>query len=87
MAFEQVSGRGALYSYTIIHTTRVKGFDALTPYPVAFIELEEQPGLILCGNMPETAVEDLHIGAPAEVYFFEIQDGFKLPDFRLSGGP
>ena len=84
LAFEQVSGRGTLYSYTIIHTSRVKGFDGLTPYPVAFIELEEQPGLILCGNMPETAVDELQIGVSTEVFFVDIEGGFKLPDFYIA---
>lgn len=84
LAFEPVSGKGTIYSYTIIHTTRVKGFEKAAPYPLVFVELAEQPGLLLCANMPDTKVEDIRSGAPVEVVFEDIQGGFALPEFRLA---
>ena len=38
-----VSGRGTVYSFSIVHVRLAPGFDP--PYPVALVEIEEQPGL------------------------------------------
>ena len=84
LTFEEVSGKGTIYTYTLVHDSRIKAFQEILPYPLIQIELVEQRGLILYGNMPETPVEEIRIGAPAEVFFFDIEGGFKLPDFRLA---
>ena len=84
LAFEQVSGYGSIYSYVHIHTTRVKGFEKVTPYPVVFVELDEQPGLILSVNMPGVKRQDLRMGARVEAVFIDIGQGFMLPEFHLA---
>lgn len=86
LRFEPVSGRGVIYTCTKIHTTRMGGFEGVTPYPLVYVALEEQPGLILCCNMPGTSWEELRVGAPVEVMFADYA-GATLPEFRLARPP
>ncbi len=84
LAFEPVSGRGRIYSHTLVHDTRLKGFEAVLPYRLIQVELAEQVGLLLFANMPDSPGEAIRIGAAVEVVFIEIGDGFVLPEFRLA---
>ncbi len=83
LVYEQVSGKGTIYSFTLIHDTRIQGFEGIVPYPVVHVELAEQSGLILLGNMLKTDPDKLQIGAPVHVIFEEIEEGFLVPDFEL----
>jgi uncharacterized OB-fold protein len=83
LAFEEVSGRGTIHSYTIIHDSRLEGFAPLVPYRVVEVELEEQPGLVLYANMPDLPEGPVPIGDPVEVTFVDGGEGVRLPEFRL----
>lgn len=85
LIFEEVSGKGLIFTHTLIRDSRMKGFEDIMPYPVVLVELVEQPRLIHYGNMPTTKIEDIRIGLPVEVMFIEIGDGFTLPDFQIVG--
>ena len=85
LVFEQVSGRGTLYSHTLIRDTRMRGFEEIMPYHAIMVELAEQPRLIHYGNMPETDPKELRIGAPVEVIFIYIGEGSKSRRRRGSG--
>jgi uncharacterized protein len=84
LAYESVSGRGTIYSYTITHDARTPAFVARQPYALVWVELPEQPRLRIVANMPETALEDVRIGTSVEVYFEEIAPNVKVPQFRLA---
>jgi uncharacterized protein len=86
LRFETVSGRGTIYTFTVIHANKMPAFEAATPYAVVEVELAEQPGLLITCNMDGTALEDIRIGAAVEVAFVDIGDGMMLPDFRLTEG-
>jgi hypothetical protein len=49
LAFEEVSGRGAVYTFIVIRQATVPGHQA--PYVVALVELEEQAGLRLSATV------------------------------------
>ena len=83
LSFETVSGKGVIYGHTLVHDTRLGGFEEILPYPVVLVELEEQKGLILNANMPDTDPAEIHSDVPVEVYFIDIGSGMKLPEFRL----
>ena len=71
LAFQQVSGRGRIYSHALIHGTRLAEFEDILPYTVILVELEEQKGLIVNANMPDTRSEKVHSDVPVEVYFID----------------
>lgn len=84
-SFERVSGRGRVETFSVVHRTFAPGFADRTPYVIAWVELDEQPGLRMFGNVLDFDTDRVRIGMPVEVTFEEI-DGFGLvPNFRASG--
>lgn len=95
--WQEVSGRGTIYSYEIVTQAIQPGFRDWVPYPVVLVELDEQRGV----PTPEEAIrilanlvdadfrpereEKVAIGLRVEAVFQEIGDGLLLPQFRLSG--
>ncbi|MEE9285814.1 MAG: Zn-ribbon domain-containing OB-fold protein [Dehalococcoidia bacterium] len=82
LAFEPVSGRGVIYSYTITHDARQPAFAEIQPYTVAVVELEEQPGLFMLSNIPGARVDEVKSGMPVEVTFEEVAPGRLIPQFQ-----
>jgi uncharacterized OB-fold protein len=77
-AWEQASGRGRIYTYTIVR--RGAGAYADAPYVLAYVELDEGPRMMT--NIVDCAFDDLEIGLPVEVVFHRAGDGAALPRFR-----
>ncbi len=86
MVFQPVSGRGTIYAFTITADARQPAFQAMQPYAVVVVELEEQPGLFLLSNMPGTPLDDLRLGAAVTVEFEPLGGGRLLPQFTLAEG-
>ncbi len=97
--WQEVSGKGTIYSYEIIVHAIQPGFRDFTPYPVVVVELDEQrgvptehEGLRLVANLvddqfnPE-AEANVAIGKRVEVVFQDLSDDFSLPQFKLSDEP
>lgn len=81
VAPEPVSGRGSVYSYTIVRRTFHPGFAADVPYVVAIIELDEQAGLNLLSMLIDCPHDQLKVGLEVAVKF-ERRDEWMLPVFR-----
>jgi acetyl-CoA acetyltransferase/uncharacterized OB-fold protein len=79
VAFEPVSGRGTVWSWTVNRYPWVPSMPP--PYLVADIELAEQPGLRLLSNVVDCAPEAIYIGLPVEVCFSQAGDAY-VPLFR-----
>lgn len=75
-----MSGRGTLFSYTVVHAPVVAPFKP--PYPVILVELEEGPRVV--SELHGTALADIRIGMPLTVDFLECPDDLVLPIFRES---
>lgn len=78
---EQVSGRGRVWSFTIVDRLFHAGFADALPYVVALIELDEQTDLRVLTNVIDIAPRDVSIGLPVEVTF-EDRGDVVLPQFR-----
>jgi uncharacterized OB-fold protein len=73
------SGRGTVYSYTIIHRPPHPAFDP--PYCAAIIELEE--GWHMLSNIVGSPPEAIRVGLPVRVEFLEASEEISLPVFRI----
>ena len=83
LEWTSVSGRGTVFSFTIIRQVIARGaaaFEKEIPYIVAWIDLEEGPRL--CSNVVECSLERITIGMPVEVIFDEASSEIVLPKFR-----
>lgn len=85
LSSEQSSGRGRVFSFTIVRQAIHPTFSAQVPYVIADIELDEGP--IMTSNVTDVPVEEVFIGMPVAVWFDnEMEDAFhtklRLPKFR-----
>ncbi|MBW2425167.1 MAG: Zn-ribbon domain-containing OB-fold protein [Deltaproteobacteria bacterium] len=72
------SGRGTLYSYTVVHRPQQPSFEV--PYTVVIVELEE--GWHMLSNLVDCQADEIEIGMPLEVVYHEMSDEITLPLFR-----
>ena len=82
LAFAEVSGRSAVYSYYIHEDSDIRAFGEKTPYPVVMVELEEQPGLFILANLLDCDFADIAAGMPVEVVFERASEEIVFPQFR-----
>jgi uncharacterized OB-fold protein len=97
--WQDVSGRGTIYSYEIVAHAIQPGFRDITPYAVVLVELDEQRGrptpdesLRIIANLvkPDFTPEEeskVAIGRRVQVVFQDLADHMALPQFTLSGEP
>jgi uncharacterized OB-fold protein len=81
LEFGDVSGRGSVWTYTVMHQKSVAGFEEAVPYLTALVELDEQSLLLMVTNLPGIAPEDVRIGMRVKVTFEALEDGNMLPQF------
>ena len=78
------SGRGTLYTFTVIRQNRSAAFKDLSPYAVGIIELEE--GVRMMSNIVDCDVDRLEVGMALEVLLLKAADDVGLPFWRPAGG-
>lgn len=80
LAWQRVSGKGEVYSFTVVQRAPSKGFSELVPYVVAVVALAEGPHLMT--RLARVAPDAVSIGMPVEVEFEQQDEQTKLPVFR-----
>jgi uncharacterized OB-fold protein len=83
LRFEPASGRGVVYTFTVMHQRDVAGFEEDAPFINVVVELIEQPQLLMVSNLPITQRAKVIIGAAVEVDFEDRGDGVVVPQFRI----
>lgn len=74
----QASGRGRIYSATVVHRAPSPAFTA--PYQVAVVELEEGP--LMLTRIIDYGPGEVEIGQAVEVAFTRLDDEINLYTFR-----
>ena len=72
------SGRGTVYSYTVIWRPQMPDFEV--PYVAAIIDLEE--GYQMLSNIVDCDPSEVHVDMPVEVTFRAASDEITLPYFK-----
>jgi len=80
LEWAKASGRGTVYSYSVVHRAPTKAFAADAPYTTAIVELEE--GVRMMTNVVGCPPEEVRIGMPVEVVFEDVSEEIALPKFR-----
>jgi len=79
--YAPVSGRGRLYSYTIVTHALSPLLAPYVPYNVSLIEFDDAPGVRLVSNVIDAAPDELEIGMPVQVEWQTTGAGTTLPRF------
>ena len=82
--FIPLSGKGTIYSWQVMHDTRVKLMQEYQPLIIAIIESDESSDVLHLTNLPGSSIGEFEIGDPVEIEFEEIRPGKFIPQFRTS---
>jgi uncharacterized protein len=78
LKWQPVSGRGKVYSYTVVRRASTRSFSD-KPYVLAIVELDE--GVRMTTNI-EAAPESIKIGMPVSVWFDDVTPERTLVKFK-----
>jgi len=82
-SWERSSGRGRVFSWTVVARALHPAFQADTPYAAVIVELEE--GVRLLTHISDVPADALSIDLPVEVHFNAVSPDVTLPCFRRAG--
>ncbi|HEY9545524.1 MAG TPA: OB-fold domain-containing protein [Solimonas sp.] len=80
MAWLPASGRGTLYTYTVMHHAYTPTMKGKTPYVVAVIRLDEGP--YFHSNLIDCTLDQVRIGMQLQSAMIEQDNGLVVPVFR-----
>jgi uncharacterized OB-fold protein len=80
--FTAVSGRGVVRSWTVVRQSFLPGFEV--PFVLVDVELTEQAGLRLIGQLLDGVDAELHLGDEVRVAFEDLATGISVPAFELT---
>ena len=83
VSFQNVSGRGKVFSFVTFHRVYRPAFAEDVPYVVALVELEEGPRVLT--NILGVTHEDVRCEMPVEVVFDDYDEDVSIPKFRPVG--
>ncbi len=75
----QMSGRGTVYAFTVVHHSVHPATAGAIPYVIVLVELAEGPRILT--NLRDYNAEDLRVGLPVQVIFERVSDTVTLPQF------
>lgn len=76
----KTSGRGRVYTYTVVRQPGNPAFNDDVPYIFAIIQLDEGPRMN--SNVTGIPFEQVKVDMPVEVYFEQVSEDIWLPKFR-----
>ena len=82
--WREVSGRGEIYTYTLVRRPIAAGQEL--PYAIAVIALENSGGVRMISNVVDVDPATLAIGLPVELAWEDMSADLAIPRFRPRGG-
>jgi uncharacterized OB-fold protein len=76
----QSTGRGIIYTFSIVHRAPMPAFRPDVPYAVAIVQMDE--GFYMTTNIVGCEVQDVRINLPVQVEFVDVTEEITLPKFR-----
>ena len=80
LEWEQSSGKGKLYSFTVLYQPAHPSFADDVPYVLGIIDLDE--GWRIDTNIINVDPKDVKVGMPVEVVWDDVTPEFTLPKFQ-----
>jgi uncharacterized OB-fold protein len=79
-SWERSSGRGQVFTWTVVHQAMHPAFAAEVPYAVVVVETDE--GVRFVANLRDAGPEALRLGLLVEVLFEPVDETLTLPMVR-----
>ncbi len=79
ISWKQLSGKGTVYSYSVIYQSPLPSYQEDLPYVLAIIELDEGPRMM--ANVLNCDVDKVRVDMAVEVVF-EARGDMKIPQFQ-----
>jgi uncharacterized OB-fold protein len=79
-SWTEASGRGTVYTFTVVHRSGVPGYREALPYVVAYVELAEGPRILT--NIVDCEPDQVKVGMGVRVVFNDTGQGSALYRFR-----
>jgi len=83
MEWKEMSGRGKIYNYGVVHDCPVRLLQEDLPFNLAVIMLDEDPGIQMYSHLPGTPVDQVPVGGSVEVVFEATANGQMVPEWRV----
>jgi uncharacterized OB-fold protein len=80
--WQELSGEGTVYSYTIVHQGFLPALADHVPYVVAVLELDGADGVRFISNLVDVAADAVRVGLRVAVVWEDMQPGLAVPRFR-----
>ncbi len=80
LEYAQVSGKGRLHTFTVVHQPGNPAFNDDVPYIYAVIQLDEGPRMI--SNLVDCSIEDAKVDMPVTVVFDDVTPEWTLVKFK-----
>ncbi len=82
--WQEVPGRGEVYTYTAVHRPMAAGQDL--PFLIAVIALEDAGGVRIISNLVDVDPDAVEIGMPVELAWEDMSPDLAVPRFRPCAG-
>jgi uncharacterized protein len=86
VAWDDHSGDGTIYTFTVTHRTVLPILSEATPFAVAVVELAGLHEIRMVGNVIDADPEKLRIGQGVRVAWDDIDEWVTIPRFVIDGG-
>jgi uncharacterized OB-fold protein len=84
LEWKELSGRGKIHGYAVMHDCRVRTMQADQPFNIALIEIEEDPEILMYSNLPGIPADQVPVGADVRVIFETTPaTGQKVPEWQV----
>ncbi len=80
MQWVESTGRGQLYTYTVMHRVLSPAFKDKTPYVVGVVQLDEGP--FFHSNIVNCEAQQIHVGMRLRYTMIQHQNGLSIPLFQ-----
>lgn len=74
-------GTGRIFSYTVVHHSVHPATEALVPYNVSVIELDDCGGVLVTSNVVDCTNDDLFAGMPVRLVWEQVDPSLSLYRF------
>ncbi len=82
--WHKVSGKGVIYSYTIVHHPTHPALKERVPYNIVVVELPDADNVFMTGNLIDCPNDDINIGIPVEVVWEDKAEDVSLAQWKRS---